>query len=802
MTLYGRLRLLPVAGLAVVAGIGAVSLGVLFLSNEQALVAQIIEAATAVCCALSSAGGWLLKRMRRQDQAPTARLISGLPVTVPAGQLPLVLRGRGRVLKQLSELLRRPASGPAVLVGVGGAGKSAVAAAFGDAVQRPGLGRRRRFVWWVSASDLLSLTGGIISVARDLGASEADLEMIRAGRADAPDRLWALLRSSQRRWLLMLDNADDPSLLACPAGVQPGDGRGCVPADGTGWVRAARQGLVLVTTRDGDPAVWGRTARLLPLAPLNEADAAQVLLDCAPSSGTEAEARQLARRLGGLPLVLRLAGASMASDAALHRSCGEYLHGLDDRDQRPRLLTSKPVLGTPVSMRSVPLHTWEMSLDELARRSIPQARIVLRVLSCFAPAVPIPFGLLASPSFAHVLTRGGTSQPPGAVLHAEHVLEDALHGLQTLGLIDIPLLNGAGAHDRVIVVHPVIADTNRAHLSGPADAVGGAAVICDAAAGAIIDALAGFGGDRSAHWPDYLALAPHLHAVLNTAAPHISRPQLTNLVSSAMAAMHAHDSHGDYLAAERLASAIASAADLLGDNDPVRLRARHHFAWCTAAVGCLPESEAMFQDVHARACRVLGDDHPDALNARNEIAWTAACQQRWSNAEMVYREVLAARNRVLGPENPWTLITRHELAWTMANQGREQEAKPELLNVLAARKRLLGDNHWRTLLVQRDLAWIAAKQGRLAEAETSYRKLVNSCHTILGNNHPDTLTARHELAWVLALQGRQRTAARQWRDVLKIRTITLGETHPDTTTTKIALASLNNGTIATPHHIL
>src|SRR6266851_9916792 len=82
--------------------------------------------------------------------------------------------------------------------------------------QRARLGQRRRYVWWVSAADLSSLTGGLVSVAGQLGASEADLEVIRAGGPDGPDRLWALLGVSDRRWLLVLDNADDPSVLANP----------------------------------------------------------------------------------------------------------------------------------------------------------------------------------------------------------------------------------------------------------------------------------------------------------------------------------------------------------------------------------------------------------------------------------------------------------------------------------------------------------------------------------------------------------------------------------------------------------
>jgi tetratricopeptide (TPR) repeat protein len=743
-------------------------------------------------------------RLRRQGRDSAAGSITGLSVAVPTGQLPRVVRGRDQLLGRLHRLARVSARGPAVLAGVGGAGKSTIAAAFAEAGQSSRFGRRRRYVWWVSASDLSSLTGGLVAVAQQLGASEADLGVIRACGPDGPDRLWALLDGCDRHWLLVFDNADDPSVLANPVALVSGEdpriaGRHSLPADGTGWVRSARRGLIVVTSRDGDPATWGRNAQILPVGPLDEVQAALVLLDCAPQAGSETEARVLARRLGGLPLPLRLAGSYLDSDVVLRRSFGDYSQTLDDPSHRPRLLTTRPGLGVEADSRSVVMRTWEMSLDDLARRGVPQARPLLRLLSCFASATPIPRGLLTSPHLTRLLSTSAQAQPLGG-MQPEHGLEDGLHGLKALGLIEIRLFGGTRADERAVVIHPVVADTNRAHLANARGGTGGAALIRCAAIEIMVNALDRLDINRNADWPEYLALGPHLHALHETAARHVDRQHLATLVEITTMAARGHESYGDVPAGERLSRAACSVADPLGEGDPVRLRACHQLAWSIAEQGRWAEAEVLFHDVLAGFRHALGDDHRDTLNTRHELAWISACQGHWAEAEAAYWEVLGARSRVLGAEDPDTLITRHELGWAVANQGREQEAEPVLREVLLARERVLGERHRRTLMARHELAWVAARLGNLGEAEAAYREVIASRREVLRDDHPDTLTARHELAWVMALAGRRRAAVREYRDVLSARMRVLGDSHLATAATREALASVRKGAIVTPRH--
>jgi hypothetical protein len=180
----------------------------------------------------------------------------------------------------------------------------------------------------------------MIGLCRRVGGSEQDLRLIAKAAPDAPGRVWFLLEQARRGWLLVVDNADDPGLLAAPAPV--GTTAPTSVADGTGWVRPTRRGLVIVTSRIADPRVWGlRSYDVHRLDVLGETDATQVLLDLVQQTRQDgsrarrrartpppeelAAARELAIGLGRLPLALYLAGAAIASQYSSWGSFADYL---------------------------------------------------------------------------------------------------------------------------------------------------------------------------------------------------------------------------------------------------------------------------------------------------------------------------------------------------------------------------------------------------------------------------------------------------------------------------------------------
>ena len=295
--------------------------------------------------------------------APGPLPVAPLPVAPPLGKLPPEVRGREGLIAELRRALRpypRRASRAFVVAGMAGLGKSTVA------LTAARMARERGYrVWWVRAADSALLTSGMLEVLRELGAPESVTAPVREGARTAPARAWEFLNRDHgagRRWLLVFEGADNPAVLAGPDAD--------TPADGTGWLRADPAGIVIVTTRTRDPQVWGTRVTLRELKPLDDEAGAEVLRDLAPEVADPGgqEARELSRRLGGLPLALHLAGAYLGSPFARWSSFAGYRQALDSVEL-PAALTDIEEHGADI--HSTVQRTWDLSLDALAAEGHP-----------------------------------------------------------------------------------------------------------------------------------------------------------------------------------------------------------------------------------------------------------------------------------------------------------------------------------------------------------------------------------------------------------------------------------------------
>ncbi|WP_432907121.1 tetratricopeptide repeat protein [Micromonospora matsumotoense] len=725
---------------------------------------------------------------------------AGFSITPPRpGRLPL--RGRDALVETIlraaeppAGTTRAPEESAQILWGLGGCGKSATAL---EVARR--LEARGRRVWWISAKDSARVSAGMREVAGQLQAPESQLDLAWAGKTRSPVELvWALLNESDRPWLLIFDNADEPSLLA------PLDGR---VAEGTGWFRQprTRNGLVLVTTRDGRQETWGDWSTMHPVKELSPPDAAQVLIDLAGDApGTPAQATGLATRLKGHPLALRGAGTYLAEANRIPvggagvsiRTYDGYREALDRRSAAGTTRTVSQAFDRAV--RPV-VQSWEMSLDLLAGRELAQARPVLRLLASLGDA-PIPYQILLDPA------RLSASRLIGEI--GEDRLREVLRSLADFALVDLGVIESLPVRSpvaHVVTLHPLVRELVHDHPDVIADRAAYHELVLT-----LLDVLRlrdpdrpreeEFDPDEPDKWASWHVLAPPTTGAVLAffEAGELPRTEpellttaldLARLIARYLLAVSLPGQAEIFL--ERCLAACRRIG--LDMRERAVLSLRHERSRAALEQGQLTWAEKELREIIPAREALLGREHRNTLASRHKLARTILEQGRWADAEQELRDIVRAEFRVRGPEDRDTMTARHSLADAVVAQGRYAEARAELTEILEIRLRHWAPDHLQTLTVRHTLDRCRLLEGQAAEALADLRAILATDTAKREVQHLGMINARHTLAEALIATGERVEAEKVLAAVVADRRRILGDDHPETVRAEAGLRQLQGG---------
>ncbi|HMG45278.1 MAG TPA: FxSxx-COOH system tetratricopeptide repeat protein [Acidimicrobiales bacterium] len=613
-----------------------------------------------------------------------------------------------------------------VVSGMGGVGKTQLAAAFA------------RRMWDEQQVDLLAWVpaGTRQSVVSTYARAGGDLVLGPEGDApeDAAARFLAWLASTDRRWLVVLDDL-----------AAADDVRGLWPPDHP-------TGRTVVTTRRRDAGLLGDSRELVEVGVFTEDEAVAYLTGKLPP-GLADDTGGVAADLGRLPLALGHAAAYMV-DQDLR--CSAYRRRLaDERRRLTELFPGEHDLfdGSTGTVAT----TWGVSI-EAADRAVPVglARPVLELAGLLDPN-GIPEAVLAA----------GSGDD-------EDDVHDALRALHRFNLV---------THDAALVrVHALV---QRAVREGLPDAR------LDALACTAADALMEMwpavdraDDDSRLLCTNALTLHRRRSAALwdpDAGAHPVLRRTARSLGDAALLA--------DAIRFSR--ELRGEAVERLGTEHRDTLAIGNELAVWLGDAGELTEAIALLEELVEESTRLLGPDHVDTLEARRALGYTRGMDGEPAAAVRELRAVHADRARVVGPEDPDTLTVADQIGYWLGKAGDAAGAVAQVEALLEVIGRVLDPDDRIALQARGNLAFQVGAAGDPEAAIAALEAVLADVVRVLGAEHRDVSVLRNNLAYWRGKAGDLVGARAAMEELLVERQRIYGPTHRDTLATRSALARLH-----------
>ncbi|WP_156893457.1 NB-ARC domain-containing protein [Actinokineospora enzanensis] len=646
----------------------------------------------------------------------------------------------GQVPPRVAGFQPRPvAGGGLVLVGMGGAGKTQIAADLAHAAREAGT----EVVAWVNAASRDRVITAYTELAHRISGVERAPD-------DAVSWLLGWLDTAPS-WLVVLDDAGSPDEV-----------RGLVPA-------ATPTGRVVVTTRHRGVA-WRTFDRQVVEVGLFSAEQARECLTAwlAREPHLLDGADELVAELGRLPLAVGQAGAYLADRGI---SCVDYRRRFRER----RLSDLFPDADElPEGLDRVVALTWAISLTRADEREpVGVARPLMHVLSVLDPN-GIPTGLLAARRVRDYLSTGRDTPV------TEEQVWDAARSLARLNLIAMDTRPEASAVG--IRVHALVQRATREHASPER-----VTVQTRVAADALMSIWPSVQNDptlgdslraNAAALPDGPLWTMGVHPVLVRVGQslgvsgqvRVAHRYFTELHLRAVEAFgtdhpdtlsvrhevafwqgRAGDAAGAMAAYETL---LADRVRVLSEDDPAIVNTRaciaHYRGESGDPAGALVEFRSLLPD----QIRLLGADHPQTLLTRSNIAYWRGWSGDPAGALADFRLLLPDQLHLLGADHPDTLLTRNNVAYWRGRSGDPEGALADLLALLPDRARVMGVDNPNTFVTRAAIAAFRGETGDVVGALADLQALLADQHRVLGVDHPAALATRADIGrWSVVVES-------------------------------------------------
>ena len=700
------------------------------------------------------------------------RFPTGHPMIWNVSARNAVFTGRDEAM----ERLRRQVTGgsttvllPVALHGLGGVGKTQLAREYAHRFSAD-----YDLVWWINAESTEFIDEALAELARRLrlpGTGESSTDDSAAVRE-------ALRRGEAGHWLLIYDNATDPTLL------KP-------------FLPSGTSGHVLITSRD---KAWAQQAVPLEVDVFTALESIEHLTRTVAGLSDE-DAARIADLVGHLPLAVESAGAWLASTG---HPVSQYIDRL--RNQITEVLATPPA-DYPVSVAA----TWNIAMEELGRRR-PAAAWLLELCAFMNPDGISTTRLVYSPEMLETLRQHDTS-----------LVDTGMIGTVVAEPVRLSLLQ----LDQVaweLRIHRLVQSVIRARMTPERreDAKHAVHRVLAAARPRTSDI------DDPESWPSYALLWPHMTP--STAIDCDEGPVRQLLIDRVRYQWKRGEYRNALESGRQLEARWLQRIEEFGGRDTPPggalyqqvLVTRNLLASVSRVQGAFQDAYRLDLEVLAEQERLLGTEHPHTLlsclcvagdlrglgrfqealerdqktyelhhrvynkgdapllSAANNLAVSYRLLGDCYRAAELDQSTYVQRRSVLGPTHLYTLHSSASLARDLRDAGQYKQSTDLLRGALADYRQSVGENSPETLRTAKSLAVSLRKGGELSESLALARDTLERYRSDFLPSNPDRQFCTLVYAAALSAMGNHEQARDLSVEVLTAYEQQLGLQHPYT----------------------
>ncbi|MFI5587876.1 FxSxx-COOH system tetratricopeptide repeat protein [Amycolatopsis sp. NPDC051758] len=670
--------------------------------------------------ARAASGVASLQRQERQAADDTPPVWGRVPAKNPN------FTGRDELLGLLGARLGAGTTAvlPAALHGMGGIGKTQMAVEF--------IYRHLQdydLVWWIQATEETQIRSSLTELAQHLrlpGSEEAITAVPAVSEALRRGRPY-------RRWLLVFDSAEDPEMV-----------RRFFPVNGPGEI--------LVTSRNPD---WVDIARPLEVAVFDRPESIDLLRRRGPEI-SDAEADQLADKLGDLPLAIAQAAAWRAETGMPVR---EYLRLFDEK------VTEVLATSAPTDYEASVAAAWNVSFDELSRRN-PAAHQLLQVCAFFAPE-PISRSLFTGVRGVEISTELDEA------LRDPMELGRAIRDINRFGLAKIDHSNDTLVLHRLVqvVLRNRLSRQDRFHMRHGAHM--------------LIANLDPRDPASPKHWPRYQILLPHVYsAELVECNDRWVRLLVINLMRFLY---HWGDHDGALVLAERAVRAWTTQDADAEHGDPANrpeanpqvLQASERLGFYYWVVGRYTEAAEVTQRTLDLYQETMGANAEQTINAELSVAVVLKAKGEFAEARALGDRTFVKTRGLFGDDDPMTLNAAHDFVVALLLTGEYEEARRLAEETYERRSQILGYDNDATISTQVLLVIARRELGEYPWARIEQERIAERAVKLYGEESVGTLRRRYHQAVAARKDGDHPAALELSRAALDLFKVRYGDKHPN-----------------------